>query len=348
MNQAIIDSICRTTADYRADEGLQPTPDRIIRWVSQFDEEVREDLLLELDYVFKQTYLSKDATINFLKRVVFSNKLTEQSPESFWNNAVLLDIQTNSQSQKHMIGMIDDLLSNELNVRSTHSGSASSTFVYIDDGLFSGNRILRDLSQWITDCSPDVATVHVVVLVIHSNGLHYANKKLTTLIEQSSKAVNLKWWKLIKIQDPYNFTEDADVLRPKALPSSPDVVEYVNYLAKLNFSPVMRSKGDIGPLKLFSTEKNRILLEEQLLISGARLRAKHQNLPEVARPLGFSILKTLGFGSMMVTYRNCPNNCPLAFWVEDDDFPPLFPRRTNQPIFNFSAKTNIKDLFGLL
>lgn len=30
----------------------------------------------------------------------------------------------------------------------------------------------------------------------------------------------------------------------------------------------------------------------------------------------------------MVTFRNCPNNCPLAFWVGDPWYP-LFPRLNN-------------------
>ena len=37
---------------------------------------------------------------------------------------------------------------------------------------------------------------------------------------------------------------------------------------------------------------------------------------------------------MFVTYRNCPNNCPLALWIEQDDFPALFPRKTNAEVFD--------------
>ena len=51
-------------------------------------------------------------------------------------------------------------------------------------------------------------------------------------------------------------------------------------------------------------------------------------LKESARPLGFSLLKTLGFGATVVTHRNCPNNCPLALWAGDPWYP-LFRRKTN-------------------
>lgn len=37
--------------------------------------------------------------------------------------------------------------------------------------------------------------------------------------------------------------------------------------------------------------------------------------------------KEKGFGAMVVTYRNCPNNCPVALWWSVDSFVPLFPRK---------------------
>ena len=51
-------------------------------------------------------------------------------------------------------------------------------------------------------------------------------------------------------------------------------------------------------------------------------------LPEAIRPLGFSLMKTLGFGSPVVSFNNCPNTAPLALWAGDPWYP-LFPRRAN-------------------
>ena len=57
------------------------------------------------------------------------------------------------------------------------------------------------------------------------------------------------------------------------------------------------------------------------------------------------ILESLGFGSLVVTFRNCPNNAPLALWAGDPWYP-LFPRRTNTDtsIKQFMA-TLAKDVF---
>ena len=64
-----------------------------------------------------------------------------------------------------------------------------------------------------------------------------------------------------------------------------------------------------------------------------RIRKMCPYLNENQRPLGNMVLKSLGFGSMIVTFRNCPNNTPLAFWAGDPWYP-LFPRKVNKKVFD--------------
>ena len=348
MNDDVVQSICQTTADYRADEGLQPTPDRVKRWVRQFDEDVRDDLLAELDYVLDGTYIKKRSTLKFLKKVATSSNLTNASPGDFWKNVSLLDLQIRSKSQKHLNALLQRFLSKKFNVIPQINSDNYGEFVYLDDGIFSGNRILNDLRSWINGSAPDSANVNIVVLVSHSNGKEYAKGRLHKEVNNSGKGIKFKWWKYVALEDPYDFRKDSDVLRPRTLPDSPEVNNYVEYLNDQEFPPVLMRRASCGPSDFFSSEKNRDLLEEQFLRAGARLKAKHTFLPDVARPLGYSKLKTLGFGSIIVTYRNCPNNCPLSFWVEDDEYPPLFPRIPNQDRSIWDGKTSLsmKDIFG--
>ena len=67
-----------------------------------------------------------------------------------------------------------------------------------------------------------------------------------------------------------------------------------------------------------------------------RIRGFCQNPNPIMRPLGFSSFG-VGFGSTIVTYRNCPNNAPLALWWGDPNahhnhpfsrWYPLLQRRT--------------------
>ena len=86
----------------------------------------------------------------------------------------------------------------------------------------------------------------------------------------------------------------------------------------------------------FSSEDVRMLLDREMLLDGMLIRSFSQSPSRALSPLGFSAYG-LGFGSMIVTYRNCPNNTPLALWWGDPEAPsnhpfsrwyPLLPRKT--------------------
>ena len=70
-----------------------------------------------------------------------------------------------------------------------------------------------------------------------------------------------------------------------------------------------------------------------------RIREMCPHLNQYQRPLGNMVLDTLGFGSMIVTFRNCPNNAPLALWTGDPWYP-LFQRTTNRD-------TSSRDFMGM-
>jgi hypothetical protein len=82
------------------------------------------------------------------------------------------------------------------------------------------------------------------------------------------------------------------------------------------------------------------VLEREFLIAGTQIRSQG-NVSAVNRPLGHGYYG-LGFGSTLVTYRNCPNNCPLALWWGDPTatsgalkWYPLLPRK------NYSSAENV-------
>ncbi len=116
------------------------------------------------------------------------------------------------------------------------------------------------------------------------------------------------------------------------IPEDEQVQAYVSQPHKFPFEAREpgRALGD------FSSEEGRQLLERELLIAGVRIRGFCKNPKDIVRPLGFSPFG-VGFGSMIVTFRNCPNNCPLALWWGDPEAPassplsqwyPILPRKT--------------------
>lgn len=322
--QNLLAAIASTTSDYRA--GQVPAPDaaHVDRWISQFDPNVQVPILRELNHILKKSYFSKAGVQTFLDGVSKTQKLVGANPAAFWSSVRLLDIQGGGASQKEFNSELVTLLSNS-GLSSAPESAPVTTFMYLDDGLFTGNRIRRDLESWIATDAPASCALHIVVIALHTGGQYYANRYIRQAATGAGKTVQVTWWRAIELKDQKAETSVSDVLRPTALPTDPAVQSYAS---ALRFPPVLRTPGNVGAAALFSDEAGRHLIEQEFLKAGVRIRQMCPNLGATQRPLGHMTLETLGFGSMIVTYRNCPNNAPLALWAGDPWYP-LFPRKTN-------------------
>ena len=204
-------------------------------------------------------------------------------------------------------------------------GEDGTTFIYLDDVIFTGNRVFHDLSSWIHDTAPRKATVHAITIAFHRGGQYYARNKIAGAAKDAGKQIDISWWRCVEIEDTRTNINMSDVLRPTHLPDDELVAAYA---AELKYPVAFRRAGSIGENKFFSSEDGREVLEQEFLKAGARIRQMCPLLGKYQRPLGNMVLETLGFGSTFVTFRNCPNNAPLAFWAGDPWYP-LFPRKTN-------------------
>ena len=107
------------------------------------------------------------------------------------------------------------------------------------------------------------------------------------------------------------------------------------YAQKLTgkWTPVLRPANAMPTTGIFYSAQTRDVLEAEFLRVGCELLARCRQSLASMRPLGFSRMPTLGFGVVFTTYRNCPNNAPLAMWwsaptAQGDAWYPLMPRRT--------------------
>lgn len=321
----LLKSIAETIADYRAGDIDAPTPEHVEMWIDQFDGEVQEAMLAELDHVLKRIYMPKAVVDRFLSSLVTNKRLAGDDPCAFWEDVKFLDIQSGGNSQREMLRMFDAILRNECDFETDDCGDDPETYLYLDDAIFTGNRIRNDITSWIQSSAPQDAKVHVVTIALHRGGQWYANGKIQEAAKTAGKDIDLSWWRCIEIEDRRAHTHSSDVLRPTSIPDDELTQEYVN---GMTHAPVLRKPGNVGENKFFSSEEGRHLLEQELLKAGTRIRSMCPYLNVYQRPLGNMVLETLGFGSLLVTFRNCPNNCPLAFWAGDPWYP-LFPRKTN-------------------
>lgn len=326
MDQALLKSIADVVADYRAGEIESPSQAHIQKWVEQFPENVRDPLLSELLHVLAQTYIPKTRVQSFLAALISNEKLTGGNPKVFWQGAKLLRIQKRGKSQEEMLSMFAVPLKSQLGLDTSDCGKTPTCHVYLDDGLFSGNHILGDLRDWLAGDAPAEATVHVIVIALHRGGQYYARTTLEKIAREKEKKITFTWWRIVELEDRRAYIDNSDVLRPTQIP---DDAATKAYGAGLKHQPVLRTKGSgVGDLKIFSSDAARALLEQQFLAKGAYIRTICRQLNQYQRPLGNMVLETLGFGSTIVTFRNCPNNTPLVFWA-GAPWDPLFIRKTN-------------------
>ncbi len=325
----LLASIVKTTADYRAGEIAPPTPSHVQKWIEQFDSAVQIPILREMDHVLKSTYISQKIMKSFLADMFKNTELVGNDPCAFWKCVKFLDIQDRGTSQKEMLALFDELLKENCDFTSANCGTTSpDTFVYLDDGVFTGNRVRYDLEEWITEEAPEEARVHIITIAEHSGGQNYAHGKIKKAARDAGKKITLEWWQGERLEDERDNIDVSDVLRPTQIPDDPRVKEYAAGIG-IKYPLEFRTLGHVSVNNIFSSDAGRQVLEDEFLKKGVHIRELCHHLKPNQRPLGYTPLDTLGFGSLTVTFRNCPNNAPLVLWTGDPWYP-LFPRKINE------------------
>ncbi len=326
---ALLNSIATTIADYRLHEGVALDSAHVDRWIKQFDKEVQIPILSEMDHILKKSYVSKAAVDGFMAGLVSKTKIVGGDRDRFWRKAGVLNIQQGGASQRELLEVFEQTLEDTVGIKLAQCDASSGTFIYIDDGIFTGTRLIRDITAWLgSDDAPQVIKLHVVAMVVYSSGEYRARADIGKEAGKVGKKVDITVWHVKQFESGFRQF-DVDTFTPSVLPNDDDdVTAYCNELTKLGHPPVLRLGRSVGASALFSSPEARDLIEGVFLATGVAIRKAATNLSASLRPLGFTGLKTLGFGAATVTYRNCPNNCPLVFWV-DSPWGPLFPRKTN-------------------
>ena len=314
----LLSSIANIIKDYRAGEIAEPTSDHVDRWISQFDEDVQIPMLRELDHVFKLTYKPKLEVKKFLEAVATHEALVGNIPRDFWREACILDIQKNGRSQTEMRLLFGEILRERYDLSIDHGSAGDGALIYLDDAIFTGDRVIEDLAE-ITENIPPRAQLHIIVIAIHSYAKHwfYQSNRIAALRQK----INIQFWTAISFENRRKWYKRSGMLVPTDI-LRPEEIGVRSLNERISH--------------FFSSVNGRQLLEREFLHAGQTIRGFASNPSQRLKPLGYSPFDP-GFGSMFVTYRNCPNNCPLALWYGNPEYPPshpfgrwypLFPRKT--------------------
>ena len=88
----------------------------------------------------------------------------------------------------------------------------------------------------------------------------------------------------------------------------------MNYMILPHFNPALRGNKWVESIPL--RRVGSCWSENSYRLAGHRIRGFANDPNPRLKPLGFSPFEP-GFGSLFVTFRNCPNNSPLALWYGD-------------------------------
>jgi hypothetical protein len=307
-----IGKIC---ADYRFDDGVRVDAERALLWAGQFEAVDREFVLSETAHILSRMYWGRErlnAQVDqFIER--FGHQLTAAR----WHRR-----QLGGQSQEWLIG--------ELERRGLTEAPGAPRVAYVDDIIFSGGRASQDILACLEDYKlGGVRQIDVYSLIRHlaseSNFQHHSGRLLQALRQAK---IDIQVFQLnLVIDGRFDTDNSTEVLRPVELPAGGRFGEYCAKLS--NFRP--RTVGHPRQ-SAFTSDEARQRYELVMFNAGCLVREQCPNLRAkvLMKPLGATTFLTPGFGALTVTHRNCPNNCPLAWWA-GAPWIPLFERRTNLP-----------------
>lgn len=322
----LLQSIATIITDYQSGILPMPTPAHVNQWIDQFPAGKQLHILAEMEHVLSKTYFSKAKVESFMRSVIGHNGWIQGDAVEFWRATHFLNLQPQGNSQRELLALFDQELAKITGLSIAQCGKGNR-FVYIDDGLFSGGRLGSDLKSWIENVAPQNAELIIATIAVHTQGLYFTKRSLNAANTESGKNLTIKWGHLISIEDGI-FEEKvnaSDVLRPTGPGTDPAVAAYIVTLGK---DQTWRAGASVGPKQFFSSDQGRQVLEQEFLKAGVAVRDMCPLLNAYQRPLGNTTMRTIGFGTMFATYRNCPNNAPLVLWAGDPWYP-LLRRVTN-------------------
>ena len=300
----LLASIAGTIKDYRAGEIVAPTPAHVDRWISQFGATAQVPILRELDYVLQRTYVSRSKAQELFAKVAAA------FPRDFWRAAHILNIQQNGSSQSEMRELLLPIVRQRHGNDIGYNGTPGGDFVYLDDAIFTGERVITDLTGWMRRSAPASGTLRVIVIGLHEGGKYWIEQNAELI--KSGKQFNVRFHRFdgYAFENRRAYRNQSNVLWPTA-----DIYDAGNFRPRL---PGGRASHP------FATEQGRQLLEREFLNAGLHIQSLANYPNPQLKPLGFYRFQP-GFGSLFVTYRNCPNNCPLALWYGDPSYGPNHP-----------------------
>ncbi|HGN6580300.1 phosphoribosyltransferase-like protein [Bacillus cereus] len=332
----MIEAIVKIAEDY---EGTNFTDTHVENWLTQFPSNQHDLILQELHNILSKTYISKAEVIEAYEALIENKTIFPQSIDTY----KFINPQTRGGSQKDMLEIMEGVVQENHGFSLDDCGQNNITsYVYIDDAIYTGNRVIRDIQKWANEIDDPslVLQIDIIVLALHNRNKGYVEKQIKKVFPQAT----INFWHCIRFYDDILKAEKTfeSYLPSSELEYNGQTKQYIESVSETRTTaqnervPLLRNIGEPTSDEYFTSLQNRNLVEKIFFEKGVEIVSYAANPNRNMRPMGYDNSKTLGFGSYFVTYRNIANNCPVVLWWGDpdafsgiDNWYPLFPRTAN-------------------
>jgi hypothetical protein len=310
--------------DYRENEA-QMSFSKVERWINQFKESDQDSMLNETILLFDRMYFSK---ARFRLGMRYFNDLLTNYFENIGYSCdfYIINNQKIGSSQKDMVSLFDEFIKiNGMHANKSSKPSENEMFIYMDDGMYTGNRAKWEIKNFIIDNNLSDCKIFAFFICAYEESVNYLRKSLQEFC--FSKKINLfvirymmLEHRLTPMKESYN----------KACQNFESRLEYERERdGNMNW-PIISLKNYQPNHNLFSLDDDLKVFRTTALDIGLKLIESYDFTN--FRPLGYTMFYNYGFGNVYISYRNISNNSPLFLWFPRNDtfkWYPLFERKTN-------------------
>lgn len=313
-NIDVYDKIAGIILGYRDGEIGTYDSSHVEKWIAQFNADEQETVLLETLRILKRNYITREKFSRFVDALMDSNAVCKGDKDVYWRSVSLLDIQQNGNSQGELNEILADAIGLLYDIDDV-IGKESDEFIYLDDFIFSGNRLYSDMQEWITNLSPDKCRVCIITIGWFIYGQWNTEGKLNKLARELGKKIKFVFvsYTEFRLENRLGRKDCSEVFWPTD--SVTNIDEYYDWFEIEGFDPKYRQVNGLKN-NIFSRSR-REQYEKIAFKYGLKIMGFSAQNSRVVKPLGYSTFSGFGFGSTVFSFRNCPNNNPLIFWWGD-------------------------------
>ena len=222
---------------------IEMNQEHVHKWISQFSPDTQNIILEETLHILKEWYFPKDKINLFLDKMMDylkseNENATDEEPMKdiyFWN------IQESGKSQSQLVEMLNDRVNQKYGC-GIRTGKLMSEkyYVYLDDGLYTGSRLRKDIKRCI-EMIPEGSRIDVIYMIACQSGLDFSKRILEELCKTKNIKINILRWreicnnKKIKRHDNgVSYEPIQDCLWPSSkLSKLPEISAYVEKLEEI-------------------------------------------------------------------------------------------------------------------